>query len=76
MQANDKVLTASKRLGHFSNFRFRNAKLSYYRTRNVAIYAFSLGKFLNVTVNACVKDLTNIMSESPYHNNFGALFCY
>ena len=26
------------------------------------IYAFSLGKFLNVSVYACVKDLTNIMS--------------
>ena len=30
-------------------------------TRNVAIYAFSSGKFLNVRICACVKDLTNIM---------------
>ena len=40
----------------------RNAKLSYEGTRNVAIYAISTGKFLNVRVHACVKDLTNIMS--------------
>ena len=32
------------------------------QTRNVAIYAFSLGKFLNVSAYACVKDMTNIMS--------------
>ena len=54
---------ASKRLRHNSNFRIRNAKLSYKGTRNVAIYTISSGKFLNVRVNACVKDLTNIMSE-------------
>ena len=54
---------ASKRLGYYSNFRIRNAKLSYVRTRNVAIYVFSSGKFLNVRAYACVKDLTNIMSE-------------
>ena len=30
--------------------------------RNVAIYAFSLGKFSGVRKYACVKDLTNIMS--------------
>ena len=65
MEANDKVMSvlASKRLGQYSNFRSKNAKMSYERTRNVAIYAFSLGKFLNVRVYACVKDLTNIMSE-------------
>ena len=51
-----------KRLRHYSNSRIRNAKLSYKGTRNVAIYSFSLGKFLNVRVYACVKDLTNIMS--------------
>ena len=38
------------------------AKLSYKGTENVAIYAFSSGKFLNIKVYACVKDLTNIMS--------------
>ena len=53
---------ASKRLRHYFNFRIRNAKLSYKGSRNVAIYAFSSGKFLNVRVYACVKDLTNIMS--------------
>ena len=57
---------ASKILNYYSNFRIRNAKLSYKGTRNVAIYAISSGKFLNVRVNACVKDLTNIMSESAY----------
>ena len=31
-------------------------------SENVAIYAFSSGKFLNVRKLACVKDLTNIMS--------------
>ena len=64
MEANDKVSSdpASKRLGHYSNVRIRNAKLSYKGTENVAIYAFSLGKFLNIKVYACVKDLTNIMS--------------
>ena len=53
---------ASKRLGHYSNVRIRNAKVLHKGTRNVAIYAFSLGKFLIVSVYACVKDLTNIMS--------------
>ena len=64
MKANDKVLRgpASKILNHYCNLRIRNAKLSYKGTRNVAIYAISSGKFLNVRVNACVKDLTNIMS--------------
>ena len=32
-------------------------------TINVAIYAFSSGKFLNVGVYACVNKLTNIMSD-------------
>ena len=55
---------ASKSIGHNSNLRIRNAKLSYFGIRNVAIYAFSSGKFLNVRVlYACVKDLTNIMSD-------------
>ena len=59
---------ASKILGHYSNFRIRNAKLSYQGTRNVAIYVFSSGKFLNVRVYACVKDLTNIMSGFDGHD--------
>ena len=33
-----------------------------YMTENVAIYALSSGKFLNVRKLARVKDLTNIMS--------------
>ena len=65
MSANDKVMSdpASKGLGYYSTFRIINAKLSYKGTENVAIYAFSSGKFLNIKVYACVKDLTNIMSE-------------
>ena len=43
-----------------------NAKLSYEAciegTKIVAIYATSLGKFLDVKKYACVKYLTNIMS--------------
>ena len=54
---------ASKGLGYYSTFRIINAKLSYKGTENVAIYAFSLGKFLNDRVYACVKYLTNITSE-------------
>ena len=69
---------ASKRLRHYSDFRIRNAKLSNKGTRNVGIYAISLGKFLNVWVYACVKELTNIMSEdsivSFYLASCSALF--
>ena len=52
MYANDKVVSdpASKRLRHYSNFRIRNAKLSYKGARNVAIYVFSSGKFVNTWV--------------------------
>ena len=32
-------------------------------TKNVAIYSFSSGKFLNIRKYACVKDLTNIVSD-------------
>ena len=39
---------ASTKLGYCSNFRIRSAKLSYEGTENVAIYAFSSGKLLNV----------------------------
>ena len=45
-----------------SHFRLRKLRSSYQRTENVAIYAFSSGKFLEVRLYACVKDLTNIMS--------------
>ena len=64
MKTNDKVLSgpASTKLWFYSNFRTRNAKLSYKGTKNVAIFAFSLGKFLDFRKYACVKDLTNIMS--------------
>ena len=61
---NDKVLCepASTKLGCYPTFRIRNPNLSYYGTRDVAIHAFSLGKFPDVRKYACVKDLTNIMS--------------
>ena len=60
---------ASKRLRHFPDSRIRNARLSYKGTRDVAIYAFSSGKFLNVRVYASVKDLTNIMSAAALENH-------
>ena len=65
MLTNDKVISepASKQMGCYPTFRIRNPKLSYYGTRNVAIHAFSLGKFPDVRKYACVKDLTNIMSD-------------
>ena len=44
-----------------------NAKLCYKGTTNVAIYAISSGKFLDVRKYACVKYLTNIMSVSEHH---------
>ena len=37
-------------------------KFAYCGTKNVAIYAYSSGKFLDYGKYACVKDLTNIMS--------------
>ena len=40
----------------------RNVRLSYQGTKNVAIYAFSSGKILDVRQIAGVKDMTNIMS--------------
>ena len=69
MSAHDKVSSdpASIRLRHYSNFRIRNAKLSYKGTRNVAIYAFSSARFLDVRKYACAKDLTNIMSDRGWH---------
>ena len=45
-----------------SHFRRRKLRLSYQGTKNVAIYAFSSGKILDVRKVAGVKDLTNIMS--------------
>ena len=44
---NDKLLSepASTKLGYYSNFRIRSAKLSYDGTENVAIYAFSWVNF-------------------------------
>ena len=35
---------ACTKLGFYSNFRIRNAKLLEMETKNVAVYAFSLGK--------------------------------
>ena len=66
---NDEVLSgepASTKLGFHSNFRIRNTRLSYRRYKNVTILVFSLGKFLDVRQYACVKDLTNIISEYPW----------
>ena len=38
--------------------------------KNVAIYSFSTGKFLNIRKYACVKDLTNIMSAHVVHQDY------
>ena len=46
-----------------SHFRLIKLRSSYQGTKNVAIYAFSLGKILDVRKVAGVKDMTNIMSE-------------
>ena len=37
--------------------------MGYQVTKNVAIYAFTSGKIVDVRKYACVKDLTNIMSD-------------
>ena len=36
----------------------RKVSVSYQRTKNVAIYAFSSGNFFHVRKYACVKDLS------------------
>ena len=48
-----------------SQFPFKAKKLrsSYQGTKNVATYAFSSGKILDVRQIAGVKDMTNIMSD-------------
>ena len=43
--------------------RLRKLRSLYQGTKNVAIYAFSLGKILDVRKVAGVKDMTNIMSD-------------
>ena len=45
-----------------SCFRLRKLRSSYQGTKNVAIYAFSSGKILDVRKIAGVKNMTNIMS--------------
>ena len=52
-----------------SHFRLKKIRLSYERSKNVAIYAFSSGKILDVRKVAGVKDMTNIMSDpqNPGH---------
>ena len=45
-----------------TKFSFPKLRLSYQGTKNVAIYAFSLGKILDVRKVAGVKNMTNIMS--------------
>ena len=78
MQTNDKVLIFShvnqwqsvqwankyKILILNSHFRLRKLRSSYQGTKNVAIYAFSSGKILDVGKIAGVKNMTNIMSGS------------
>ena len=44
------------------HFRLRKLRSSYQGTKNVAIYAFSSGKILDVRKIAGVKNMTNIMS--------------
>ena len=46
----------------FSILRRELPKFAYCGTKNVAIYAYSSGKFLDYGKYACVKVLTNIMS--------------
>ena len=41
----------------------RNDKNSIFGVENVANYGVFLGKFLDFGKSACVKDMTNIMSE-------------
>ena len=40
------------------------SKFLYCGTKNVAIYTYSLGKFLGYGKYACVKDLKNFMSAN------------
>ena len=56
------VLSEPKILILNSHFRLRKLRSSYQGTKNVAIYAFSSGKILDVTQIAGVKDMTNIIS--------------
>ena len=44
-----------------SHFRLRKLRSSYQGTKNVAIYALSLGKILDFRKIAGVKNMTNIM---------------
>ena len=56
MRTNGKVVISSKVSLQEKNwdiiqiFRIRNGKLSYQETKNVAIYAFFSGKFLDVGI--------------------------
>ena len=52
-----------------SHFRLRKLRSSYQGTKNVAIYAFSSGKILDVRQIAGVKDMTNIMSAGKGHTS-------
>ena len=56
-----------------SHFRLRKLRSSYQGTKNVAIYAFSSGKILDVRKIAGVKNMTNIMSDCGAHS--GLLKC-
>ena len=54
----------------------KNAKLSYKGIENVAIYAFSSGKILDVRKIAGVKNMTNIMSVKTDAVNRAQTFCF
>ena len=56
-----------------SHFRLRKFRSSYQGTKNVAIYAFSSGKILDVRQIAGVKDMTNIMSDDDHNDHHN---CY
>ena len=51
-----------RKLVYHFNSKIRNDKISIFWDKNVAIYAYSLGKCLHYGKYTGVKDLTNIMS--------------
>ena len=62
----------STKLGFHSNFRIRNAKSFKKGLKMSRFTRFSSGKFLDLRKYACVKDLTNIMSE--HNESFSSIF--
>ena len=57
-----------------SHFRLRKLRMLYQGTKNVAIYAFSSGKILDVRKVAGVKNMTNIMSGPGYLYKYAIAF--